>query len=73
MKKSDIQSDSDELEQSEESEESEKILLPETVNSEQKEGDFFDKTTSFKELGVCDEMLEVCEKLGYKHPTKIQK
>lgn len=74
MKKAEIQhSDSDEVEDSDASEEQEQILLPETVKTEQKDYDFFDKTMSFKDLGVCEEMQEVCDKLGYKHPTKIQK
>lgn len=32
----------------------------------------YDKTKTFKDLGVCDELIESCEKLGYKHPSKIQ-
>jgi ATP-dependent RNA helicase DDX47/RRP3 len=35
--------------------------------------DLYDKTTTFKELGVCEELCEVLDKLGYKHPSKIQK
>jgi len=32
-----------------------------------------DRTATFKELGVCDELTESCGKLGYIHPSKIQK
>lgn len=32
----------------------------------------YDKSKTFKDLGVCDELIESCEKLGYKHPSKIQ-
>lgn len=35
--------------------------------------DLYDKTTTFKDLGVCEELCEVLDKLGYKHPSKIQK
>lgn len=27
--------------------------------------------TTFKELGVCDEICEAVVKMGYKHPSKI--
>ena len=27
---------------------------------------------SFQELGVCDELVEACDRLNYKIPTKIQ-
>jgi ATP-dependent RNA helicase DDX47/RRP3 len=32
----------------------------------------YDKTKTFKDLGVCDELIDTCVKLGYKHPSKIQ-
>lgn len=35
--------------------------------------EMFDENVFFKDLGVCDELVEVCEKLGYKHPTTIQR
>ena len=35
--------------------------------------DIYDINTTFKSLGVCDEILEVLEKIGYKYPSKIQK
>lgn len=33
----------------------------------------FDKSCTFKSIGVCDELCEIIEKMGYTHPTKIQK
>ena len=33
----------------------------------------FCKDSTFKSIGVCDELCEVLEKLNYKYPTKIQK
>ncbi|KRX10465.1 P-loop containing nucleoside triphosphate hydrolase [Pseudocohnilembus persalinus] len=32
-----------------------------------------EKEVTFKDLGLCDELLEACERLKYKYPTKIQK
>lgn len=29
-------------------------------------------TTTFKSLGVCDELCEACERLNFINPTKIQ-
>ena len=34
--------------------------------------DIFDKTKTFADLNVCEEILQVLKKLNYKHPTKIQ-
>lgn len=31
----------------------------------------YDKTTTFKELGVCEEIIDTCQKLGFKYPSKI--
>ena len=33
----------------------------------------FCKDSTFKSIGVCDELCEILEKLNYKYPTKIQK
>ena len=33
----------------------------------------FDKSCKFKSIGVCDEICEILEKMGYQYPTKIQK
>uniref|UniRef100_M1BI12 DEAD-box RNA helicase Q domain-containing protein n=1 Tax=Solanum tuberosum TaxID=4113 RepID=M1BI12_SOLTU len=30
------------------------------------------ETKSFKELGVCDQLIEACDNLGWKNPSKIQ-
>ena len=27
---------------------------------------------TFKDLGICDELIEACDKLGWKTPSKIQ-
>lgn len=35
--------------------------------------DLYDNTTSFKGMGVCEELCEVLDKIGYKYPSKIQK
>ena len=35
--------------------------------------DLYDLNTTFKEMGVCEELCEILDKLGYKHPSKIQK
>lgn len=35
--------------------------------------EMFDENVSFADVGVCDEIVEKCEKLGYKHPTIIQR
>jgi ATP-dependent RNA helicase DDX47/RRP3 len=35
--------------------------------------DLYDTNITFKQIGVCEEICEVLEKLGYKHPSKIQK
>lgn len=32
----------------------------------------FVQEKSFRELGVCDEIVGAIEKIGYKHPSKIQ-
>lgn len=31
-----------------------------------------EETKSFKELGVCDQLIEACDNLGWKNPSKIQ-
>lgn len=36
------------------------------------EGEIFDKTKTFAELGVAPELTKVLAKLNYKHPTQIQ-
>lgn len=35
-------------------------------------GDENQEKASFKDLGVCDQLLEACDNLGWKTPTKIQ-
>lgn len=35
--------------------------------------ELFDEDVSFRDVGVCDELVQVCEKLNYKHPTIIQR
>ena len=30
------------------------------------------EVSSFKELGVCEQLLEACDNLGWKTPSKIQ-
>ena len=35
--------------------------------------DLYDISVTFKEIGVCEELCEILEKIGYKHPSKIQK
>jgi ATP-dependent RNA helicase DDX47/RRP3 len=43
------------------------------LNSGETNTDIYDHTTSFKEMGVCEEICEVLNKIGYKFPSKIQK
>ncbi|KAL7191836.1 hypothetical protein ACSBR2_023832 [Camellia fascicularis] len=31
-----------------------------------------EEVKSFKDLGVCDQLIEACDNLGWKHPSKIQ-
>ena len=38
---------------------------------EQKDTEILDKEQSFEKLGVCSEICEAIEKMGYKHPSKI--
>jgi superfamily II DNA/RNA helicase len=35
--------------------------------------EMFDENVSFADVGVCEELVEKCEKLGYKYPTIIQR
>lgn len=44
-----------------------------TLENKNFESEIFSKDTSFKELGVCDELCDVLNSLNYKYPTKIQK
>ncbi|CAI2366261.1 unnamed protein product [Moneuplotes crassus] len=48
---------------------------PEETKIEKTEEDdnIIDKSVTFKELGLCDELCEAVKKLGFKHPSKIQK
>ena len=45
----------------------------ETPENKNFDSEIFSKDTSFKELGVCDEICEILTTLNYKYPTKIQK
>ncbi|KAI7736639.1 hypothetical protein M8C21_025724 [Ambrosia artemisiifolia] len=31
-----------------------------------------EEVKSFKELGICDQLIEACDSLGWKNPSKIQ-
>lgn len=46
---------------------------PTDIATENVISDLYDTSTSFKEMGVCEELCEILDKLGYKHPSKIQK
>jgi ATP-dependent RNA helicase DDX47/RRP3 len=35
--------------------------------------DIYDLDVTFKSIGVCEEICEVLQKIGYKHPSKIQR
>lgn len=35
--------------------------------------EMFDENVSFADVGVCEELCERCEQLGYKNPTVIQR
>lgn len=37
------------------------------------ETDVLDTSITFSDLGLDKQLCETCEKLGYKHPTKIQR
>lgn len=41
--------------------------------NEQEEDNKNDDAVTFADLGVCPELVEACEKLGYKKPTEIQR
>lgn len=47
--------------------------LVEDVDNKHFDAEIFAKDTSFKELGVCDELCEILDSLNYKFPTRIQK
>ena len=46
--------------------------IEETPENKNFDSEIFSKNTSFKELGVCDEICEILTILNYKYPTKIQ-
>ena len=67
-----LDSDSD----SEESPQNEKETQNQIIGALDVDDDIngiFCKDSTFKSIGVCDELCEVLEKLNYKYPTKIQK
>lgn len=43
------------------------------INNELTEQSIFDKDNTFQSIGVCSELCEILDKMGYQHPTKIQK
>ena len=50
-----------------------KEIEEETPENKNFDSEIFSKDTSFKELGVCEEICEILTILNYKYPTKIQK
>lgn len=64
-------SDNEEIKQDPEQEE--EVEKQEVEEVEDNGQTIIDQTASFKELGLCEELIEACERLGYKHPSKIQK
>ncbi len=51
----------------------ETFVEEQTLENKNFESEIFAKDTSFKDLGVCDELCEILNSLNYKYPTKIQK
>jgi ATP-dependent RNA helicase DDX47/RRP3 len=51
----------------------ETFVEEQTLENKNFDSEIFAKETSFKELGVCDELCEILNSLNYKYPTKIQK
>ena len=69
-KKSDSDSDSEERPKNEK--ETQKQIIG-ALDVDDDINGIFCKDSTFKSIGVCDELCEVLEKLNYKYPTKIQK
>ena len=58
-------------EKSEHIEKAEELKEDQTIQAN--ENAIIDKTVTFKSLGLWNELWEAWERLGYKHPSKIQK
>lgn len=43
------------------------------LQEDQMNSGLYDTTVTFKSIGVCEELCEILEKIGYKYPSKIQK
>ena len=65
-------SDSDSEESSQNEKETHKQIIG-ALDVDDDINGIFCKDSTFKSIGVCDELCEVLEKLNYKYPTKIQK
>ena len=70
-KKKKVESDSEDKENEIETETKKTNVLPIDVDDDL--NGIFCKDSTFKSIGVCDELCEVLDKLNYKYPTKIQK
>lgn len=47
--------------------------LEQIANAPVKKNNVIDSSATFEQLGLHAQLCETCEKLGYKHPTKIQR
>jgi ATP-dependent RNA helicase DDX47/RRP3 len=45
----------------------------EDLREDQLNSGLYDTSVTFKSIGVCEELCEILEKIGYKYPSKIQK
>ena len=71
-KKNNSESDPDSEENAQKETETKKPLIG-ALDVDDDINGIFCKDSTFKSIGVCDELCEVLEKLNYKYPTKIQK
>ena len=72
-KKEESESDEEEQNLNEDKKSESKVNKIVALDSNEDINGIFCKDSSFKSIGVCDELCEVLEKLNYKYPTKIQK
>jgi hypothetical protein len=72
-KKEESESDEEEQNLNEDKKSESKVNKIVALDSNEDINGIFCKDSSFKSIGVCDELCEVLEKLNYKYPTIIKK